>query len=95
VVELIKQLAKYGGLIGLLFGVIVIGFGFAIVFLWRQNSKLQDKLQEVHDSRIEESMEMNGHLLDYTNKSNEAIMGITIAVNSLKDAFLITNQGRN
>jgi hypothetical protein len=94
-VELVEQFAKYGGLIGLMIGVMVVGLGSAVVILWKQNAKLQDKLQEVHDARIEESREMNEHLLNYTNKSNEAITGITMAVNSLKDAFLMTGQGRN
>ena len=94
-IELVKQFAKYGGLIGLLFGVMIVGMLSVIVILWRQNTKLQDKLEEAHDARIEESRDMNELLLNYTNKSHEAVTGITMAVNSLKDAFLMTSQGRN
>ena len=87
--NVIIQFAKYGGFIGLLLGVIVVGMAIAVYILWKQNLKLHDRLQEVQDARVEESREMNTHLISSTTKSNEVINGITFAMNSLKDVMIM------
>jgi DNA anti-recombination protein RmuC len=42
--ELLEIFAKYGGMVGILMGVIIIGCGFALLTLWKQLQLCQDQL---------------------------------------------------
>jgi len=54
-VETIKQFAQYGGYIGLLTAVMVVGLGFAVMYLWRYIQKLMVQInttQEEHQKTL-------------------------------------------
>lgn len=87
--DLVRQFAEYGGYIGLLMGVMVVGMGAAIVFLWNYKIRLQDALIEVQNKRVEEAKEVRAELLAFSKESNKVTFEITAALSALRDAVIL------
>ena len=62
VVKLVELLAEYGGVIGLLIGVPFILLCMAIVVLWRQNSKNQERLIKIIEQKVEADVKLESAL---------------------------------
>jgi len=101
--EAIKQFAQYGGYIGLLTAILIIALGAAVVFLWKQMTKIQDAskveiealqkefrdfLTQIQDKRIAETKDMGEQVAKVNEETNLALRGLTDALNNLKDVLL-------
>ncbi len=88
--ETLEMFARYGGFIGLLMAVIILGMGVAVYFLWRHNATLQDRLLEVQNKRVEEAKEVRAAMIEQAHETNEALRVMTSALQSLKDAVMMS-----
>jgi len=87
--ETLELFAKYGGLFGLLLGVLILGMGTAITFLWRHNGHLQKTLLEVQNKRVDEAKEVRAELIGQAEDTNSAMREMASAMHALKDAVFI------
>ena len=102
--ETIELFAKYGGLIGLLVGVMFVSMAVAVVFLWRHNlalhktaveveEKHRTQLQAVQDKRVAEAIEVRKELIGLSEDFNKAVSELNSTINALKDAVLLRDRG--
>lgn len=52
-VKLLELLAEHGGMVGLMLGVPFIALSAAIVVLWKQNTKNQERLIKIIEQKVE------------------------------------------
>jgi hypothetical protein len=85
----VEKFAQYGGLLGLIVGVMFVALSIAIVSLWKVNNKKDRKIEELQEKRMAESKEMGDSLYDLSLQSQEIMTTMTNAMRSLKEAVLL------
>lgn len=88
-IAIIKQFAEYGGLIGLIMGVVVVGMGVAITVLWRRGNKLQDAYNALQDKRVDEAKEVAKETRELSTELQKVIFEVTAAMNALKETIVM------
>lgn len=61
-VKLLELLAEHGGMVGLMLGVPFITLTVAIVVLWRQNTKNQERLIKIIEQKVEADTKLESAL---------------------------------
>jgi uncharacterized membrane-anchored protein YhcB (DUF1043 family) len=94
--ETVELFAKYGGLIGLLMGVIIVGCGALIYLLWKRIhdkdqriAELTARLEAVQEKRVDEAKAVRAELIELANDFTKAVHEMSAASNALKDVVLM------
>jgi hypothetical protein len=92
--EQLELFAKYGGLIGLLMGVIIFISVGTNYLLWKRLISAQNKLDEVQEKRVSDAKEVGKGLLEQAGDYNKALTDTGTAVTALRDAVLLRDRDR-
>ena len=92
--ETLELFAKYGGLVGLLMGVIILISVGTNYLLWKRLIAVSGKLEEVQEKRVSDAKETNKELLGQAEEYNKTLADTGSAVTALKDAVLLRERDR-
>jgi len=90
--ETLDKLAQYGGLFGIVLGILVFALIGGIVALWKANQKQVEAVAALQEKRIQETREMNSHLLAHALKAQEITNGVTSAMTALRETVILSRR---
>lgn len=61
-IKIVELLAEHGGAIGLFIGLPFVALCTAVVVLWRQNTKNQDRLVQIIEQKVEADIRLHNAL---------------------------------
>jgi len=62
-IKVFEILAEYGGIIGLIIGVPFVVLCVAVIVLWKQNTKNQDRLVSIIEQKVEADTRLSSALV--------------------------------
>lgn len=92
---LIEAFAEHGGLFGLILGLLITGLISAVVVLWRSGVAKEGRIERLQDLRVQESRETADHILKQNLKLQEVASSITNAMESLRDAVILSRRSEH
>jgi uncharacterized membrane protein len=90
--EILEKFAEYGGLFGIILGILIIVLIAAVVVLWRTNTKQAEEIKRLQDKRVKEAKEINDSIMAHSLKTQEVVNRMTSAMEGLQNAIFMSAQ---